>query len=135
MIPDNKIITAPDLEHSNMMKVMLVDFDWREAELFASISRRSPVPLVIYVYNQTEDDHAWCLTAARQSDSVLVNCVNRTPLEMLKGYLLSLPQAVAYGKNDNSFMARITHHDISIWFTEVIKYYTSPTRGKDGGIQ
>jgi hypothetical protein len=129
---DAKVITAPDVEHSNMLKIMLVDFEWQDIEDFTDVLSRSPDPPAVYLYGQNDTDHVWCLSVARQSDAVLINTYQRGSIEMLKGYLLSLPQAAAYGKNNNAFMARQTYQDMSAWFTEVIKYYAIKTRGQDG---
>ena len=129
---ESTLITAPDLDHSNRFKVMLVDFSWEEITVVAELLDRSKITATLYTYCHNEDDSSWCITAAKTSDAVLVNCRFISNIEMLKGYLLSIPQAAAYGTNSQSLMSRVTYHDLAVWLTEVIKYYTSQTRGQDG---
>ena len=125
-------MTTPDLDHSNRLKIMLVDFDWEQIEQFTSILDRYPESATLYVYGHTESDHRWCMNAAKQSDAVLVNCNIITSLEMIKGYLLGSNNVSAYGANDQSFTAKTVYHDVGLWFTDVIKYYISQSRGNNG---
>ena len=126
------MMTTPDLDHSNRLKIMLVDFDWDQIEIFTAMLDRYPESATLYIYGHTESDHPWCMTAARQSDAVLVNCNLISSLEMIKGYLLGLRNVSAYSANEQSFTAANTYHDVGLWFADVIKYYTSQSRGNNG---
>jgi hypothetical protein len=73
--------------------------------------------MTLYTYNSYHKDIRWCLQAAAQSRSILINLGLSNHIELLKGYLLSLPQAYAYG-GDCEF-ARARMHDMSIWITKI----------------
>ena len=120
------------MDHSNRFKIMMLDFSWDEITLVADLLDRSKIPTTLYTYGRNEDDHGWCITASKTSDAVLVNCGAISNIEMLKGYVLSMQNATAYGTNTQSIVARTTYHDLAVWLTEVIKYYTSQIRGQDG---
>lgn len=129
---DSKLITAPDLDHSNQLKIMLIDFEWSEIEYVSGLAKSLDESITIYLYSHLETDHKWCMTAARTSNAILVNCAISNKLEFLKGFVLSLPQASAFSLHDQSFVARSTYHDIAVWLTQVIKYHNSQKRGQDG---
>lgn len=118
---DVKLYTIPDIDYSNNIKLLFVDFEPITICDFAHIFNVSNNNVTVYVYNTTDNNPEWLLNAAGQATAILVNCDNRSNFEMLKGYLLSFKNASAFGKNDQVIFAKNTYYDIAVWFTDVAK--------------
>lgn len=118
---DVKLYTIPDIDYSNNIKLLFVDFEPGVISNFAHIFAASDNDVTIYIYSPTDNDPAWLLNAANQSTAILVNCDYRSNFEILKGYLLGFKNASAFGKNDQVIFAKNTYYDIAVWFTDVVK--------------
>lgn len=120
---DVKIITPPDHDYTNKIKLLLVDFVWEEVERYSHIFTEIEEDITIYVLHPDVKAVEWTLLNAHQASAILVNCNERTSNEMLKGYLLSFKNAAAYGMHDQTLVANETYHDISVWFTKVAQKF------------
>lgn len=116
---DKFMMTAPDLDHSTRLKILVVGLGQDEIEYLTSKIQLLPHTLTLYVYNESDKDIAWCLTAARQCDSVLIN-TRPSSIDLLKGFLLAMPNSAAYGQNKDAPYALKTHFDCAVWLTEVL---------------
>jgi hypothetical protein len=119
---DVKIITPPDLDYSNHFKILFVDFNWEELEPYSHIFTECNRDIVIYIMNSAANLE-WTLHAANQANTILVNCSNINNFEFIKGYILSYQNAIAYGKNNQSIVAKEVFFDIPVWFTKVSQRY------------
>lgn len=117
---DHKIITAPDLDPTNCFKIMLVDFDWEMIESFSQIVQRVPESVTVYIYGENESDHRWAIHAAQTSNAILINLDHKGKIEFLKGHLLSMDHAEAFGSNDQAIFARNNTFDLAEWLTREI---------------
>lgn len=114
---EHRLITAPDLDDTNCFKIMLVDFDWDAIEALSETFAKVPELLTVYLYGSNESDHSWAIRAAQCSDAILINLHNRGNIELLKGHLLSMQHAEAFGSTDQGLFARKTVYDIHEWLT------------------
>mgnify|MGYP006294797091 CR=1 FL=1 len=118
-----KIYTAPDLDHSSIFKILLVDFEWSQIQTLAQNIENLPEPVNIMLFGENEKDWEWCMTAARSVDAILVNCDRKSSIELIKGFLLGFHNAEAFGRNDQAVFARSTQHDMAAWITKVLTNY------------
>lgn len=118
-----KVFTAPDLDHTTTLKIMLVDFEWSQIEQFALLIQNTPEPVNIMLYGENENDVNWCLNAAAAADAILINCEHKGKIELLKGYLLGYATSEAFGINDLALFAREVNHDMPAWYTKVLTSY------------
>ena len=116
---DQYLLTAPDLDHSTRHKLMVVGLDRSQVDLLVSKIQLLPHALTFYVFSTTDTDQVWCLNAARQCDSILVD-VNPGNHDLLKGYLLAFPNSSALGHN---LFARKIYHDPVLWLTDGMLRY------------
>jgi hypothetical protein len=100
-LEDNKkVITEPDVDYSRSFKILLVDFEWDEITAITEASKKLSGPITVFLYGSKDKNSAWCIAQAKQSNSVLLNMVNRGSCETLKGFLLGEPNVYSYGYHD-----------------------------------
>lgn len=120
---DKYMLTPPDLDHSSRIKLMVVGLDRSQVDALISKIQLLPHTLTLYVYDEYIKDQTWCLIAAKQCDSMLID-VAPSSMDQLKGYLLSMPNSSALGTCE---FARKIYHDPVLWLTDaMMKYQTVP---------
>jgi hypothetical protein len=118
MIEDEKyIMTAPDLDHSSRLKLMVVDLSPEAVEHVKERLLQLSFGMTLFVQDSQSGDPSWMLTAARLSYKVLVNA-EHGPNDLLKGYLISFDKTSVYGQPLP--MANRNYYDLDLWLTDSI---------------
>jgi hypothetical protein len=100
LVDNKKIITEPDVDYSRSFKILLVDFEWESITQISEAVKKINAPVTIFLYGSKDKNPEWCIAAAKNSHSVLINMVNRGSIETLKGFLLGETNVFTYGHYD-----------------------------------
>lgn len=125
-----RIITAPDLDHTEHFQIMLIDFEWTDiSELSDSINRLSG-KISLYLYGSKDDDLNWCLQTANSVHAVLMDMRNTGSIELLKGVLLPKKNVYVLGNHllDKQYHNKVI--DMHSWLAvEYNKYHIEEQNG------
>ena len=100
MLENKKVITAPDVDFTRCFKILIIDFDWDQITDITEAIKKIDGPATVFLYGSNDKDVQWCISQAKQCDSVLLNMIHRGNCETLKGFLLGEPNVYTYGSHD-----------------------------------
>lgn len=128
MDDSKKIITSPDKDYTRSFKLMMVDFEWNDITIASESIKKIPIATTLFLYGSKDNDPAWCLEQAKNSNSVLLNMRHRGECELIKGFLLGESNVYTLGshKLDKLFHRNII--DISVWIAIQYDYYSKTMR-------
>jgi hypothetical protein len=110
-----RVITAPDRDLSDKLKIMLIDFEWPEIEALCVLLDAVPEDLDLYLYGSNDDDLDWCLNMVRECDAVLINMLHRGTMELTKGSLISRTNVWCRGEHELDKLYPRNVLDIAQW--------------------
>lgn len=120
---NKKIITEPDVDYTRSFKILLVDFEWETVTGLAEAVKKLSTPTTIFLYGSNDNNPAWCIAQAKNSNSVLVNMVHRGNIETLKGFLLGEPNVYTYGYYDLDQIFQRNVIDTMSWLAIQYQHY------------
>jgi hypothetical protein len=100
LVDNKKIITEPDVDYSRSFKILLIDFEWESITQISEAVKKINAPVTLFLYGSNDKNPEWCIAAAKNSTSVLINMINRGSIETLKGFLLGESNVFTYGHYD-----------------------------------
>jgi hypothetical protein len=109
LLEDKKIITAPDVDYSRSFKIMLIDFEWEEITAITEAIKKIDAPITVFLYGSNDKNPSWCISQAKNCNSVLLNMLHRGNCETLKGFLIGECNVYTYGSYDleNLFQRKV----------------------------
>ena len=99
-VPDHLIVTPDDRYYGEGLKILWVD--WNPALIHDTLKtlERSPIRLIVHVFEATDTNLKWLLDVAYQADIIVINAGHRSPSELVKGHLIALDKTRHFGRKD-----------------------------------
>ena len=123
LVENKKIITEPDVDYTRSFKLLLVDFEWESITQISEAVKKLDGAVTLFLYGSNDKNPEWCLAAAKNSNGVLINMVNRGNIETLKGFLLGEPNVFTYGHYDLEKLFQRNVIDTMSWLAVQYQQY------------
>ena len=110
---DHVVVTAPDRFYQDAIIILLVD--WPADLVYQAVNavQGSTARLAIHIFDFNDNNYSWLLDVAKQADIVGIDLTNINHIDLIKGCLISKPNAFYIGRPDiNLIFSNHTHDPI-----------------------
>ena len=95
---EHVVVTPPDRFFQDSIVVLLMDWPADLVDQALSAIRGSTSRIAIHIFDFNDSNYLWAIDVANQADIVAINANNVNHIDIIKGHLISKPNAFYFGR-------------------------------------
>lgn len=112
-IDEHVIVTVPDRYYQDAIVILLIDWSADLVNQAINAIQGSEQRLAIHIFDFNDNNYNWLIDVANQADIIGIDLNRINHIDLVKGYLISKPNAFYFGRLDiNKLFSNYTNDPI-----------------------